>query len=94
MVVNSRFASNVPLRQPGQERLRGLLCRAERPCGAGLFSRARLVTISAQGHQLVAISLSVVREVEAAWQAHLGPARSRQLKDALTTLREITDPFQ
>lgn len=57
-------------------------------------ARARLVTISARGQQLVEISLSVVREVEAAWRAHLGPARSRQLKEALTTLREITDPFQ
>jgi DNA-binding MarR family transcriptional regulator len=56
-------------------------------------ARARLVTISVRGHQLVTISLSVVREVEGAWRAHLGPTRFHQLKEALTTLREITDPF-
>ncbi len=55
--------------------------------------RARLVTITARGRQLVDISLPVVREVEAAWRAHLGPARTRQLKEALTRLRDITDPF-
>jgi DNA-binding MarR family transcriptional regulator len=57
-------------------------------------ARARLVTITPRGHQLVEISLPVVREVEAAWRAHLGPVRSRQLEEALTALREITDPFQ
>lgn len=56
-------------------------------------ARARLVTITQRGRQLVEISLPVVREVEAAWRVHLGPARTRQLKEALTTLREITDPF-
>lgn len=56
-------------------------------------ARARLVTITAQGRQLVDISGSVVSEVEAAWRTHLGPARTRQLKEALTRLREITDPF-
>ena len=57
-------------------------------------ARARLVTITTQGRHLVDISLPVVREVEAAWRTHLGPARTRQLKDTLTTLREITDPYQ
>ena len=57
-------------------------------------ARARLVVITARGRRLVDISLPVVREVEAAWRAHLGPARTRQLRAALTRLREITDPFQ
>jgi DNA-binding MarR family transcriptional regulator len=56
-------------------------------------ARARLVTLTARGRELVEISLPVVREVEAAWEARLGPARTRQLRAALTDLREITDPF-
>jgi DNA-binding MarR family transcriptional regulator len=56
-------------------------------------ARARLVTITPRGHQLVEISLPVLREVEATWRAHLGPSQTRQLKEALTALREITDPF-
>ena len=56
-------------------------------------ARARLVTMTAKGQELVEISLPVVREVEAAWAAHLGAARTRQLREALTALREITDPF-
>lgn len=42
---------------------------------------------------LVDISLPVIREVEAAWGTHLGPARTSQLKETLTRLRDITDPF-
>jgi DNA-binding MarR family transcriptional regulator len=56
-------------------------------------ARARLVTVTAKGQELVRLSLPVVREVEAAWAAHLGPARTRQLRQALTALREITDPY-
>lgn len=56
-------------------------------------ARARLVTITARGRQLVEISLPVVREVEAAWRAHLGPARTHQLKETLAELRQITDPY-
>lgn len=56
-------------------------------------ARARLVTITARGRQLVDISLPVVSAVEAAWRTHLGPARTRQLKETLVRLREITDPF-
>jgi DNA-binding MarR family transcriptional regulator len=56
-------------------------------------ARARLVTITPRGQQLVEISLPALREVEATWRAHLGPDRTRQLKEALTALSEITDPF-
>jgi DNA-binding MarR family transcriptional regulator len=56
-------------------------------------ARARLVTITAQGRRLVDLSLPVVRRVEATWRAHLGDARTRQLTETLTMLREITDPF-
>jgi len=56
-------------------------------------ARARLVTLTAKGHELVEISVPVVREVEAAWEAHLGRARTRQLRHILAALREITDPY-
>ena len=55
--------------------------------------RARLVTITDRGHELVALSLPVVTAIEAAWAEHLGPERTRQLREALTELRAITDPF-
>lgn len=34
-----------------------------------------------------------VARVEERWAAHLGDRRMSQLRDALTRLREITDPF-
>ena len=55
--------------------------------------RARLVTITSKGRAMIELSLPVVREIEAAWEAHLGPTQSRQLRRILTRLREITDPF-
>ena len=55
--------------------------------------RARLVTITDAGRELVALSLPVVRATEEAWTEHLGPERTRQLREALTQLRTITDPF-
>ena len=39
------------------------------------------------------LSLPVVMATEAAWAARLGPVRTRQLREALTELRTITDPF-
>lgn len=55
--------------------------------------RARRVTITERGRELVTLSLPVVLETEQAWAQHLGPARTRQLREALTDLRELTDPF-
>ena len=56
-------------------------------------ARGRLVTMTAKGRELVELSLPVVREVEASWEAHLGRARTRQLRQILSSLREVTDPF-
>lgn len=56
-------------------------------------ARARRVTITSRGRQLVEISIPVVREVEATWRAHLGATRTRQLQESLTELRQITDPY-
>jgi DNA-binding MarR family transcriptional regulator len=56
--------------------------------------RARLVRVAARGAAAVQASMSVVAEVEARWTAHLGETRTAQLREALTMLREITDPYQ
>jgi DNA-binding MarR family transcriptional regulator len=56
-------------------------------------ARGRLVTMTGKGRELVELSLPVVREVEASWEAHLGRARTRQLRQILSSLREVTDPF-
>src|SRR6187200_2617657 len=53
--------------------------------------RARVVTITGRGQELVVLSLPVIEEVERAWAEHLGPERTRQLREVLVDLREITD---
>lgn len=55
--------------------------------------RARVVTVTDRGHELVVLSLPVIEEMERAWTEHLGPERTQQLREALVDLREITDPF-
>jgi len=55
--------------------------------------RARLVTITERGRELVTLSLPVVRDIERSWERHLGSERTSQLRAALTELRSITDPF-
>jgi DNA-binding MarR family transcriptional regulator len=57
-------------------------------------ARARLVRIAERGARAVPIAAAAVAEVEAEWAAHLGAARMRQLREALTRLREITDPYR
>jgi DNA-binding MarR family transcriptional regulator len=56
-------------------------------------ARARLVTLTAKGHELVEISIPVVRDIEKTWEAHLGASRTRELRRSLAALREITDPY-
>ena len=55
--------------------------------------RARLVVLAERGAAAVRASLDVVAQVEARWAAHLGDARTAQLREALTALHEITDPY-
>ncbi len=55
--------------------------------------RARLVCVAKRGAAAVRASMTVVGEVEARWAAHLGEVRAAQLRQALTALREITDPY-
>jgi DNA-binding MarR family transcriptional regulator len=55
--------------------------------------RARLVTITGKGHDAVRIAAAEVAAVEEEWTQHLGARRMQQLRQALTQLREITDPW-
>src|SRR3712207_843072 len=57
-------------------------------------ARARLVRIAERGIAAQPVAAAVVAEVEAEWRAHLGERRWRQLREALTNLREITDPYR
>jgi DNA-binding MarR family transcriptional regulator len=54
-------------------------------------ARARLVRMAERGIAAKPIADAVVAEVEGEWRAHLGERRWRQLHEALTALREITD---
>jgi DNA-binding MarR family transcriptional regulator len=56
-------------------------------------ARARLVRIAERGYQAIPLAAKVVAEVEAEWTEHLGKRRMEQLRETLTRLREITDPY-
>jgi DNA-binding MarR family transcriptional regulator len=56
--------------------------------------RARLVRITERGARSVEAARVVVDQVEAEWTAHLGAPRMARLRDILTDLREITDPWR
>ena len=55
--------------------------------------RARLVRIAERGARSVEASRAIVAQVEAEWTAHLGATRMARLREILTSLREITDPW-
>jgi DNA-binding MarR family transcriptional regulator len=56
--------------------------------------RARLVRMAARAEAAVPLARAEEDRIEAEWREHLGPGRMRQLREALTALREITDPYQ
>jgi DNA-binding MarR family transcriptional regulator len=56
-------------------------------------ARARLVRMTERGRSMVPLAGSIVAEVEAEWTEHVGQRRMRQLREILTMLREITDPY-
>jgi DNA-binding MarR family transcriptional regulator len=57
-------------------------------------ARARLVRIAERGAAAQPVGDAAVAEVEAEWRAAIGERRWAQLRDALTRLREITDPYR
>lgn len=56
-------------------------------------ARARLVRLAGRGAEVIPIARNEEANIEAEWTAHLGKRRMAQLREALTMLREITDPF-
>ena len=55
--------------------------------------RARLVRLTSRGMEVIPVARAEECIIEQEWTQHLGPRRMRQLRDALTLLREITDPY-
>lgn len=55
--------------------------------------RARLVCLAEKAMSAKEVADGVVAEVEKEWAEHLGSRRMKQLREALTLLREITDPW-
>lgn len=56
--------------------------------------RARLVRMTARAEAILPIARAEEARIEAEWQEHLGPTRMAQLRDALSSLREVTDPYR
>ncbi len=56
-------------------------------------ARARLVVMAERGEQAVKVARVAEAEAEADWVAYLGERQAGQLRNALTRLREITDPY-
>ncbi|MBB5912680.1 DNA-binding MarR family transcriptional regulator [Nocardia transvalensis] len=55
--------------------------------------RARLVRLSPRGREMADYSNEIAHAVQDEWAAHLGARRMRNLREALTHLRDITDPY-
>jgi DNA-binding MarR family transcriptional regulator len=55
--------------------------------------RARLVRLTAKGRRAIPVARAEEERLEREWEQHLGPRRMRQLREALTMLREVTDPW-
>jgi DNA-binding MarR family transcriptional regulator len=56
--------------------------------------RARLVRMTPRAEAALPIARAEEDRIEAEWRAHLGAERMNQLRDALTALRDITDPYR
>jgi DNA-binding MarR family transcriptional regulator len=56
--------------------------------------RARLVRLTEKAAALLPIARAEEAQIEREWEAHLGPRRMRALRESLTLLREITDPYR
>ena len=56
--------------------------------------RARLVRMTPRAEAALPLARAEEDRIEAEWRAHLGTKRMDQLREALTALRDITDPYQ
>lgn len=57
-------------------------------------ARARLVMLTDRGEQLCMTAAAEIACVEAEWRKHLGAKAYDELRAALVSLREITDPYR
>jgi len=55
--------------------------------------RARLVRMTPRAESILPIARAEEERIEEEWRAHLGNERMDQLRQALTALRTITDPY-
>jgi DNA-binding MarR family transcriptional regulator len=55
--------------------------------------RARLVRLTPRATSALPVARAEEDRIEAEWRAHLGPELADQLRQALTQLRDITDPY-
>ncbi|MBS4100221.1 MarR family winged helix-turn-helix transcriptional regulator [Tsukamurella paurometabola] len=56
--------------------------------------RARLIRLSPRGSGVAAAANAEVARVEREWEEHLGADTYQELRSALLSLREITDPYR
>lgn len=56
-------------------------------------ARARLVRVAERGEAARPVADAAVAQLEAEWRAHLGERAWHQLRQALSRLRPITDPY-
>ena len=56
--------------------------------------RARLVKMTPRAEAVLPVARAEEDRIEAEWRAHLGDELMDQLRHALTSLRDITDPYQ
>lgn len=56
--------------------------------------RARLVRMTARALAVVPIARAEEDRIEAEWRAQLGPELMGRLREALTALRDTTDPYR
>ena len=57
-------------------------------------ARARLVTLSDKGMTICREAGAEITRVEAEWREFLGERKFQQMREALLSLREITDPYR
>jgi DNA-binding MarR family transcriptional regulator len=69
---------------------KGLVERVPDP----IDGRARLIRFTATGQDAADRAREVVMSVEQEWNDHLGPHLASALREALTSLRELVDPYQ
>jgi DNA-binding MarR family transcriptional regulator len=55
--------------------------------------RARLVRLTPRAEAALPVARAAEEEIEKEWRAHLGRERMEQLRESLTALREVTDPY-